>query len=135
MGHQYGDRVLKKLAIAVRKQLRAVDVLARYGGDEFVLVLPGTAGVGAMNTVEKIRGHIESLAPPADRSSGPGRKFTVSIGLSVYTAASTSGQELLQQADKSLFQAKMAGRNTSLLWTRHLITDHGQASRSSTVNT
>lgn len=135
MGHQYGDHVLKKIACTVRKQLRAVDILARYGGDEFVLVLPGTTAVGAMNTVEKIRKHIEATVPPVDKPSVPGQKFTVSVGLSVFTGTSTAPQELLEQADQSLLQAKTAGRNTTLLWTPAPNFNGRPTDFSSTVNT
>ena len=123
------------IAVTVRQQLRSVDILARYGGDEFVLVLPETAAGGAMNTVEKIRRVIEGTAMPGGLPSSPGRKFTVSVGLSVYTESSASAQELLQQADQSLLRAKMAGRNTTLLWTHDLIPAERHAGFSSTVNT
>jgi len=134
MGHAYGDRVLKTIAGTVRKQLRSVDILARYGGDEFVLVLPGTDSAGAMNTVEKIRTLIETAVPPGALSSPPGPKFTVSVGVSVRSETSTAAQQLLQQADQSLFRAKTAGRNTTLLWTHDPGPDDGPSSSSSTVN-
>lgn len=135
MGHQYGDNVLKKIAGTVRKQLRAVDILARYGGDEFVIVLPGTSAVGALNTVEKIRRLIESTVPPGAQSSPPGRTYTVSAGLSVYPGTSITPEELLQQADQSLLQAKTAGRNTIQLWTPEPVPGSGPAGFSSTLNT
>jgi len=127
LGHQYGDDVLKKIADTVRKQLRAIDILARYGGDEFALILPGTTAVGAMNTVEKIRRLIESTVPQGFLSFSPGRAFTVSAGLSVYPGTATAPEELLQQADQSLLQAKGAGRNTTLLWSLDQIS-HGSPS-------
>ena len=135
MGHEYGDRVLKMIAGTVRQQLRSVDILARYGGDEFVLVLPGTDADGAMNTVEKIRTLIESTELPGDRAVLPRRKFTVSVGLSVYPETSTAAEELLRRADQSLLQAKMAGRNTTLLWKHDPIPDGGPSAFPSTVNT
>ncbi len=123
MGHEYGDRVLKLIAGTVRQQLRSVDILARYGGDEFVLVLPGTDGDGAMNTIEKIRTLIESTGLPADAAAGPQRKFTVSVGLSIYPDTSTVAEELLRRADQSLLQAKVAGKNTALLWKNDRVSD------------
>jgi diguanylate cyclase (GGDEF)-like protein len=135
MGHEYGDKVLKLIAGTVRQQLRTVDILARYGGDEFVLLLPGTAAGGAMKTVEKIRRVIQDTELPDDLASSPGRKFTVSVGLSVYTETSTAAQELLQQADQALLQAKIAGRNTTLLWTQDLILTGRPSGLSSALNT
>ena len=135
MGHEYGDRVLKMIAGTVRQQLRTVDILARYGGDEFVLVLPGTDAGGAMKTAEKIRRVIEDTALPDELPSSPGRKFTVSVGFSVYTETSTAAQELLHQADQALLQAKMAGRNTTLLWKTEVTPVGRPSGLSSAVNT
>ncbi len=135
LGHEYGDHVLKMIAGTIRQQLRSVDILARYGGDEFVLVLPGTSAAGAMNTIEKIRRRIESVQPPGDRSSAPEGKFTVSVGLSVYSETTSAAQELLRQADQSLLQAKTAGRNTSLLWSPDPNPDGGASGLSAKANT
>ncbi len=135
MGHEYGDQVLKMIAGTVRQQLRSVDILARYGGDEFVLVLPGTDAAGAMNTVEKIRRVIEAAELPGDPSVAAGRRFTVSVGLSVYPETSTTAEELLRRADQSLLKAKTAGRNTSLLWGTDMILDGNVPGFSSAVST
>jgi diguanylate cyclase (GGDEF)-like protein len=116
MGHEYGDNVLKLIAGTVRQQLRSVDMLARFGGDEFVLVLPGTDATGALSTVEKIRRIIEATELPGERPTSAGRRFTVSVGIAVYPDTSTSAEDLLRRADQSLLQAKTAGRNTTLLW-------------------
>jgi diguanylate cyclase (GGDEF)-like protein len=115
-GHEYGDHVLRLIAGTVRQQLRAVDILARYGGDEFVLLLPGTDARGAVNTVEKIRTLVETRELPGDQSSSPRRRFTVSVGLSVYPETASGAEELLRRADQSLLQAKLAGKNTVQLW-------------------
>lgn len=125
MGHEYGDSVLKMIAGTVRRQLRSVDILARYGGDEFVLVLPGTDADGALSTVEKLRTLIASTELPADRGGSPPRSFTVSAGLSVYPGLATGAEELIRRADQSLLQAKMAGRNTTLLWHDDPVTGGG----------
>ncbi|MHB8835203.1 MAG: diguanylate cyclase [Candidatus Methylomirabilia bacterium] len=135
MGHEYGDNVLKIISGTVRRQLRTVDILARYGGDEFVLVLPGTDAQGAMNSVEKIRRVIEDTVFPGDRPPSTGRRCTVSFGLSVYPETSATAEELLRRADQSLLQAKSAGRNTSLLWKTDMISEGSASGLTSTVNT
>jgi diguanylate cyclase (GGDEF)-like protein len=113
-GHEYGDRVLKAVASVIRQQLRGVDVCARYGGDEFALVLPGTGADGAANIAEKIRARIEAAELPGP---GPSRRIcTVSLGLAVYPDGVDSASDLLQRADQALLQAKKSGRNTALLW-------------------
>jgi diguanylate cyclase (GGDEF)-like protein len=116
MGHEYGDRVLRKIAGTIRQQLRSVDVLARYGGDEFVLLLPGTGATGALNTVEKIRSRIASVELPGGEKTAPRRTFSVSAGLAVYPDTAATADELLRQSDQALYQAKKAGRNAALLW-------------------
>jgi diguanylate cyclase (GGDEF)-like protein len=117
MGHEYGDEVLRKIAGTVRQQLRAVDVLARYGGDEFVLLLPGTGAAGALSTIEKIRKRIASTELPGDGPTAPNRTFSVSVGIAVYPDTATTADDLLRQADQALYQAKKSGRNAALLWT------------------
>lgn len=117
MGDEYGDSILKQIAGAVRNQLRSVDILARYGEDEFVLVLPGTGGAGAMDAIGKVRKRIEAIALPGDRSCAAKRKLTVSAGLSVYPETAAVAEDLLRVADQSLSLAKKAGRNTSELRT------------------
>jgi diguanylate cyclase (GGDEF)-like protein len=117
MGHEYGDEVLKNVAGAVRLQLRSVDVLARYGGDEFAALLPGTGAAGALSTAEKIRARVASIRLPGDQSASPSRSFSISVGIAVYPGTAETVDDLLRQADQALYQAKKSGRNATLLWT------------------
>jgi diguanylate cyclase (GGDEF)-like protein len=116
MGHAYGDTVLREIADAMRRQLRSIDILARYGGDEFVVVLPGTGAAGALSTIEKIRLRVAETEIPG---AGPPRSFGVSAGLSVFSDAVSNADELLRRADAALYQAKRSGRNAALLWAGH----------------
>jgi diguanylate cyclase (GGDEF)-like protein len=116
MGHEYGDSVLKGVAAAMRQQLRSVDILSRYGGDEFVLILPGTGAAGALNTIEKIRAKIASMEIGGDQPSSPRRAFTVSAGLAVFPDMVDDAADLLRRADEALYMAKKSGRNTAQLW-------------------
>lgn len=117
-GHEFGDKVLKEIASALRNQTRAVDIIARYGGDEFVIVMPGTDPAGALKTAEKIRARIESLVIANNHGSTAGRSCSVSVGLAVYPEMAAGAEELLQMADLALLHAKKAGRNTAFLWQR-----------------
>jgi diguanylate cyclase (GGDEF)-like protein len=114
LGHEAGDRTLKWIADTVKSQLRRVDVLARYGGDEFVLLLPGTGAEGGLRIAEKIRARVESAGPPAAAPGPAHRPCTVSVGLCVYPDHAAAG-DLLRGADASLLEAKRSGRNTILL--------------------
>ena len=116
LGHESGDEVLKEIAGTVRQQLRSVDILARYGGDEFALVLPGTDVAGALNTIEKIRSVVEAKDFMSSHSPSVRRRCTISAGLSVFPGTASTAGELLRRADQALFQSKMAGRNTAQLW-------------------
>ncbi|TWT27084.1 sensor domain-containing diguanylate cyclase [Planomicrobium sp. CPCC 101110] len=104
-GHQTGDETLKKLADTVQKIVRKNDHCFRYGGEEFVLLLPDTDIAGASQVAEKIRGQVENIALIPDRN------VTVSLGISEFPLHSNSLTELFKIADKALYQSKSAGRN------------------------
>jgi diguanylate cyclase len=105
--HLTGDRVLQAFAQAVRDGLRSTDVFGRYGGEEFVQILPHTALAGAMLEAERLRNRISALDIPVARSMGP---LTVSVGVAQYRP----GEPIIQtfaRADAALFKAKQLGRN------------------------
>ncbi len=106
LGHIEGDRVLKKLVETVRDQLRPVDRLFRYGGEEFVVLCPGLAYADAHARAEDIR-----LAVSKRVMTTNGQPVTISIGVSATLADGTGVCELLSEADVRLYAAKSAGRN------------------------
>ena len=109
-GHPAGDAVLQTLARVLGETTRAVDFVAHYGGEEFVILLPHTPdAVHAMAVAEKIRAAIADTAFP-----GPGR-LTVSIGASLWQPADPDAGSLIARADAALYQAKAAGRNRVVL--------------------
>jgi diguanylate cyclase len=105
--HLTGDRVLQAFAQAVRDGLRSTDVFGRYGGEEFVQILPHTALAGAMRDAERLRNRISTLDIPVARSMGP---LTVSVGVAQYRPGETITQTFAR-ADGALFKAKQRGRN------------------------
>ncbi len=107
LGHPQGDGVLKTLAAYLKGAVRHADVVCRYGGEEFVLLLPHTAPDQAMVLAERLRQKISELTIPLpDRDL----TFTVSIGVAGLTESMT-GADLLDASDAALYRAKQAGRN------------------------
>lgn len=113
-GHLYGDRVLARVASLLLQSLRCKDdFAARFGGEEFVVLLPGTTQDGAMIVAERIRKLVEVAGSPAlpEPGSHP-RLSTVSCGVaSCWPSDSNCEEDLLDSADKALYQAKSSGRN------------------------
>ena len=105
--HLTGDRVLQAFAQAARDGLRSTDVFGRYGGDEFVQILPHTALAGAMLDAERLRNRIGTLEIPFAPSMGP---LTVSVGVAQYRPGETIVQTFAR-ADAALYKAKQVGRN------------------------
>ncbi len=107
-GHEAGNRLLQHIVKAMQGHLRATDVPARYGGDEFVIMLPDTPARGALEVAERIRGAVESTPFTTDA----GRiACTVSIGVASFPQDGRSIEALLARADRALYGAKEAGRN------------------------
>lgn len=110
-GHSAGDCLLKGLVDSAKQSIRRCDMLFRYGGEEFVVVLNNTDAKGAMRLAERIRRNIEKEEYPcADQPL----KMTVSAGVAAL-AADESEEDLFKKADKALYRAKSAGRNRAQL--------------------
>lgn len=109
-GHSEGDRVLKAVAQRIKSLCRDSDLVFRYGGEEFVVLLNKTDRVGAQVIAERIRRGVEALetARPGDPARAP---ITVSIGISSWGQQTTSPTELFDRADRALYKAKLRGRN------------------------
>jgi diguanylate cyclase (GGDEF)-like protein len=103
-GHQAGDRVLKIVAVVIRKEVRPEDVLARYGGDEFALILPETPIASAKKLTERIQSAVEKHTIKLDE--GKTVNITVSAGLADFPKDATTSNELISAADKSLYSSK-----------------------------
>jgi diguanylate cyclase (GGDEF)-like protein len=106
-GHLVGDQVLKALAYLLRQRLRISDILGRFGGDEFVVVMPDTDGAAAAEKIDGIRKHFAAV----EHDTGDG-SFSVflSCGVAEFPPALT-GSELVAAADEALYEAKRSGRN------------------------
>ncbi|MEO7296387.1 MAG: GGDEF domain-containing protein, partial [Candidatus Limnocylindria bacterium] len=107
-GHLRGDQVLRALGSVIRSSIRTVDSAYRYGGDEFVVLLPETDIVGAFVVAEKIRGGAEEVGMAM---SGTEPVTSVSIGLVSHPEDGLSAEELMSAADRAMYQAKRLGKN------------------------
>lgn len=105
-GHQTGDGVLKQCATALRQSVRTTDLVGRYGGEEFCVVLPETSAAGAHRVAEKLREAVGVLPDPVP---------TISVGLALWEPRS-SVDDLLRRADQALYKAKEAGRNRTVVY-------------------
>lgn len=108
-GHKFGDFVLQEFASLLRANIRRTDILGRYGGEEFLIILPNTDAVGAVNLGEKLRRMVEQFTID---QAGQQVRVTASFGI----ASTSDGQvfnhdQLLQMTDKALYVAKQSGRN------------------------
>ncbi|MEI8094475.1 MAG: sensor domain-containing diguanylate cyclase [Spirochaetales bacterium] len=107
-GHAAGDTLLRQFADLVSATLRRFDVAGRLGGEEFAVLLPGADLANARGLAVRL---CEKVAAVAVEHEGQSIRFTVSIGVAEMTLADTSGDHLLEHADRALYEAKESGRN------------------------
>jgi diguanylate cyclase (GGDEF)-like protein len=116
-GHPTGDRILTLVADALRASVRSTDhLIARFGGEEFVIILPNVPQSRAARVAERVRCEIRNTSIPAP---GGGDPISLSVSCGVATApltAPSTGQSLIEQADLALYQAKQMGRDRVTLF-------------------
>ena len=109
-GHDVGDEVIKEFAARLASNFRPMDIACRYGGEEFVVVMPDTRGDYACLVAERLRRHVAG-APFPIRGGAERIDVTVSIGVAVAEAGVDTADRLLKRADEALYKAKQTGRN------------------------
>jgi diguanylate cyclase (GGDEF)-like protein len=107
-GHLMGDQMIRRVADAIRASLREYDVPARFGGDEFVVLMPETTLREAMAVAERIRRGVESIVLKSGEGSVPA---SVSIGVALFPSHGRTASDLLAAADRAVYKAKALGRN------------------------
>ncbi len=112
-GHDTGDAVLQTLAMRFRKVLRDADIICRFGGEEFAILLPESDIIGARNAAARL--HHVITATPVDSAAGP-ITVTMSIGVAQFSSEDHTLDDLLKDADKALYTAKAKGRNQVSVW-------------------
>lgn len=109
-GHDGGDDVLREFAQRLRKNIRGIDLVCRYGGEEFVVVMPDTDGSVAEKVAERIRAEIARI-PFAIGKDGTTIDVTISVGVSSIQQPNDTAEALVKRADVALYEAKASGRN------------------------
>ena len=110
LGHAAGDDAIRKLSACMKKEKRIPDVLARYGGDEFVILMPETQAIDGRILMERIRTKIAQVR--LDQGMTP----TISCGIAESNTERNDPREVMRRADMALYDAKNAGRNCTKLW-------------------
>ena len=114
-GHAVGDQVIQAVARTLVRETRGSDVVCRYGGEEFCIILPNTTSEQAMRIAEKLRETIEESASAALRTTRVER-ITSSFGVASIVRGAADLEELIDQADNALYKSKEDGRNRVSLW-------------------
>lgn len=113
-GHVAGDEALKTVAKTIRDAVRTIDVVSRYGGEEFAVILPQTGKGASQIIAERIRSEMEkTIFPHEDMPQG---KLTISLGLASFPEDAKDTTELVNSADKALYRAKAMGKNKVCLY-------------------
>ncbi len=113
-GHRMGDHILRLLGATLKELLRPSDIIARFGGDEFAVILPATGGSAAYAAAEKIRGALTTREMRRRSTGELLGKVTVSIGVAEHRSAETA-EDLIGRADANLYRAKAQSRNV-VVW-------------------
>ncbi|VXD20183.1 diguanylate cyclase [Planktothrix paucivesiculata] len=108
-GHLTGDQILINFTLAIQNYLRSSDYFGRYGGEEFVILLPDTDQADALKIAQEICDLIAHLSIPTEKGN---LNITVSIGVAVFRPQDTRIEDIFDRADQCLYQAKALGRNT-----------------------
>ncbi len=114
-GHQQGDVILKQVSVILKRNVRTTDIACRYGGEEFVIILPETTQSDAKVVAERIRRDIASFEFPNIIQGQGCIRCTISIGVAGFPLNANDKDELIQKADSSMYQAKESGRNKVVL--------------------
>lgn len=113
-GHATGDLALRSIAVSLQRTGRSIDFVARAGGEEFVVIAPGTWSADALILGERLRAQVERLRIAG--RDGREMELTISVGIAGYPEHGTDGATIMERADEALYVSKEMGRNRVTLW-------------------
>jgi diguanylate cyclase (GGDEF)-like protein/putative nucleotidyltransferase with HDIG domain len=123
LGHATGDEAIRRLAACMKSQKRAPDVLARYGGDEFVVLMPETTAVDSRILLERIRIKVKEIELGSGsmvESGDPRPGLSMSCGIAECDLENDDARDVMRRADMALYEAKNAGRDRVVLWDKSM---------------
>jgi len=115
LGHQKGDVALREIASILKKKLRTDDLVCRYGGEEFTVIMPDIDKEGALNIIERLRSSVEEVFKRKTKK-GPLPPLTISAGIASFPEDAGNKETLIKKADEALYRAKDAGKNKVILF-------------------
>ena len=113
-GHMIGDRIIQRLSRELQSELREIDIIGRYGGEEFVVILPSTDAETAAQIIDRLREHFSQIPQTAGE-----KVFSVSFSAGVASFPEFESIDIIQAADSALYAAKEKGRNCVMLASEH----------------
>jgi two-component system cell cycle response regulator len=116
-GHVVGDEVLRRFAAVSKEMKRENDIMCRYGGEEFVLLLPNTSKIGAKRVIKRFQ---DAFSEQVFQTQGTEFKVTFSAGISEINDTNAHGEQLIDEADQALYCAKQSGRNCSIVFDKNI---------------
>ena len=126
-GHRTGDEILNASSSVLLDNIRGCDLASRYGGDEFIIVLPETPATPAWSGAERIRKMLAAMPIQVTNQNGQTEKvdMTLSIGIAEYPTDANSAETLIDLADKALYQAKRLGSDQTVRFQKQWTDEQG----------
>jgi diguanylate cyclase (GGDEF)-like protein len=117
LGHPTGDRILETVALAIMSSVRTMDIVGRYGGDEFMIILPETGVATALHICERLTSEVAKTILPTGGSDRVQKTISASIGVACFPEHEGTAGRLLECADIALYRAKAVGKNRIEVYT------------------